>query len=245
MIIDIHSHLDRDTKTKEYKVDELLKDMEENNIDKRVVSTMFGSSVTDANNFIIEAIRKHPDRLIGCAVINPKLDDCIDEARRVCDIEEIKFIELDSLEHGYRPEKFDHNITPILEICNERNKIVKVFTGHGFWTMPDQWMYYFEHFPSLNVIFVHMGGSDFEYGTVDLIKENSRNNLYLDTSYETEIQALNRAFNELPKEVFLYGSNYPKNFTNLSILKLIDLGLDKKLLDHVFYKNAKKLLNIE
>lgn len=39
MIIDFHAHLDRDPITKEYKVDELLKDMEDNHIDKRVIST--------------------------------------------------------------------------------------------------------------------------------------------------------------------------------------------------------------
>lgn len=243
MIIDIHSHIDRDPFTKEYKVDELLEDMKKNNIDLRVVSTMFGASIASANDFIIKLVNEHSDRLIGCAVINPKFDDCVEETKRVCSYKEIKMIEFNSLEHGYRPEKFEYNIIPILEECQKTNKIVKVFTGHGFWTMPDQWMYYFNKFPDLKVIFEHMGGSDFAYGTVDLIKE-SREGIYLSTSYESEIQPLVRAFTELPKEIFLYGSNYPHNFTNLSILKFDDLNLDKETLDCIFYENAKKLLEI-
>ena len=92
MIIDFHAHLDRDPITKEYKVDELLKDMEDNHIDKRVISTFYGSSISAANDKIVELVKQYPDRLIGCAVINPKLDDAVEEAKRVAEIPQIRMI---------------------------------------------------------------------------------------------------------------------------------------------------------
>ena len=49
MIIDFHAHVDRDPITKKYHVEELLQDMEENNIDKRVISTFYGASIAAAN----------------------------------------------------------------------------------------------------------------------------------------------------------------------------------------------------
>ena len=110
MIIDFHAHLDRNPITKEYLVDELLKDMEDNNIDKRVVSTFYGTSISAANDKIVSLVREYPDKLIGCAVINPKLDDSVEEMERISKYKEIKMIEFNSLEHGYRPEKFAYNI---------------------------------------------------------------------------------------------------------------------------------------
>lgn len=244
MIIDFHAHVDRDPITKEYHVAELIQDMDENNIDKRVISTFFGASISDANDKIVELVRAYPDRFIGCAVINPKLDDAVEEAKRVASFDEIRMIEFDSLEHGYRPEKFAYNIDPILTICEEHHLIVKVFTGMGPFTMPDEWTYYSKRFPNVTFVIEHMGGSDYTYGTVDLCKEEINQNLMLETSYETEVPALNKAFKELPADIFLYGSNYPSNFTKLSILKYKSLNLSDELKEKMFYKNAQKLLGI-
>ena len=246
MIIDFHAHLDRDPITKQYHVDELLQDMKDNHIDKRVISTFYGSSIAAANDVIVELVRKYPDQLIGCAVINPKLDDAVEEAKRITQFKEIKMIEFNSLEHGYRPEKFAYNIDPILEICRENHLIVKVFTGQGFYTMPDQWVYYSKRFPEVTFVIEHMGGTDYTYGTVDLCKEDPADigTLMLETSYETEVPALNRAFSELSPDLFLFGSNYPSNFTKLSMLKYNSLDLSEELKEKMFYKNAQKLLGI-
>ncbi len=245
MIIDFHAHLDRDPMTKEYDIFGLLQDMEENKIDLRVVSTFYGASISAANDKIIECVRQFPNRLIGCAVINPKLDDAVDEVRRISEYSEIKMIELNSLEHGYRPEKFAYNIDPILEICEEKGLIVKLFTGQGFYTMPEQWFYYTHRFPKVQFVILHMGGSDYTYGTVDFCKESGTENLMLETSYETEVPALHKMFKELSADRFLYGSNYPENFTNLSIMKFNSLELTAQAMDKIFYRNAQRLLKLK
>ena len=247
MIIDFHAHLDRNPISKEYLVEDLLRDMEENNIDKRVVSTFYGASISAANDKIVELVQRYPDKLIGCAVINPKLDDSVDEMRRIAEMEEIKVIEFNSLEHGYRPEKFAYNIDPILEICEAKGLIVKVFTGHGFFTMPEQWVFYSKRFPKITFVIEHMGGTDYTYGTVDLCKEKTSEigTLMLETSYETEVPALKKAFRELNPDIFLFGSNYPSNLTKLSIMKYDSLNLSQELLEKMFYKNAQKLLEIK
>ncbi|WP_075876906.1 amidohydrolase family protein [Merdibacter massiliensis] len=244
MIIDFHAHVDRDPITKKYHVEELLQDMKENGIEKRVISTFFGSSIASANDKIIELVRQYPERLIGCAVINPKLDDAVDEVKRVSKFSEIRMIEFNSLEHGYRPEKFAYNICPILKVCEERHLVVKMFTGQGFYTMPEQWVYYTKQFSNVRFVIEHLGGSDYAYGTVDLCKEKENENLMLETSYETEIPSLNRAFSELSADRFLYGSNYPSNFTKLSIMKFNTLNLSDEFKNKMFYENAKKILNI-
>lgn len=244
MIIDFHAHLDRDPITKEYQVDALLADMEANHIDKRVISTFFGPSVSAANDKIVELVDAYPDRLIGCAIINPKLDDAVAEAKRVAAFPQIRMIEFDSLEHGYRPEKLAYHIDPILKICEARHLIVKVFTGQGCYTMPEEWTYYSRRFPKVIFVIEHMGGSDYAYGTVDLMQEKENANLMLETSYETEVPSLKRAFREVGADRFLYGSNYPSNFTDLSILKYHSLNLSDDLKNKMFYENAQRLLGI-
>lgn len=242
MIIDFHAHLDRDPITKVYKVDELIQDMKENQIDQRVISTFYGSSISCANDKIIELVKEYPNKFIGCAIINPKLDDAIEEVKRISEFKEIKIIEFNSLEHGYRPEKFQYHIDPILDICQEKGYIVKVFCGHGFYTMPEQWVFYSKRYPKITFVIEHMGGTDYTYGTVDVCKEEK--NLMLETSYESEVPALNRVFRELENDVLLFGSNYPDNFTNLSMLKFESIELSEETKSKMFYLNAKKLLKI-
>ena len=242
MIIDFNAHLDRDPITKKYKVNELLLDMEENGIDKRVVSTFYGKNISLANDEIIDIVRMYPEKLIGCAVINPKLDDSVEEMKRIARYSEIKVVEFNSLEHGYRPEKFAYNLIPIFNIIESKDLIVKVFTGAGFYTMPDQWAFYSRKFPKITFVIECMAGEDFRYGTVDLMKEEK--NLMMETSNETEIPAINKIFRIISHDRLLYGSNYPDNFTKLSIMKFEDMELSDESRNHIFYENARKLLNI-
>ena len=174
--------------------------------------------------------------------MNPKLDDAVAEAKRVAACKEIRMIEFNSLEHGYRPEKFRYHIDSILSICEAHHLIVKVFCGQGFYTMPEQWVYYAQRFENVTFVIEHMGGSDYTYGTIELLKEGKLKNLMLETSYETEVPALKKAFRELPSDLFLYGSNYPDNFTKLSIMKYDHLELADELKERMFYRNAADLL---
>lgn len=242
-MIDFQAYISWDPITRSYDVDELLRDMDENKIRMRVITALNGEGTKKQNDFTRKLVLDYPDRFIGCATINPKEMDCLDEVDRILKMSEFMMIELHSLEHGYRPEKYQHHLDPIFEMCRDAQSIVKVFTGHGFYTMPEQWIFYSHRFPTLPFVFEHMGGTDFSYGTIGLITPT--NNLYVTTSYETEMQPLMLAFEQLPIDKYLFGSNYPLNFTDLSILKYDILKLNNTQKEHLFEKNAQKLLNLE
>ena len=104
MIIDYHAHLKWDRETNSYDTEACLKDMEENCIEKRMVSALYGYSVREQNEAVERMVREHPDQIIGCAVINPKERDCVEEMERVASCGCFKAIELDSMEHCYYPE---------------------------------------------------------------------------------------------------------------------------------------------
>lgn len=243
MIIDFHAHLKRDMVTKVYDVDDCLKDMKDNNIDKRVISTLECKTITDQNNFIIDLVKKYPDKLIGCASINPKLDDCVDEMKRLTKYpEEIKVIEFNTWEHGYLPERYEYHLNQIFEIIQANHLVVKLFSGWGARSMPQQWTKYLKKFPDIKFVILHIGGIDFGYGAIDFIRDMP--NALTETSDQTEIQVLHKAFDQLKPEKLLFGSNYPEQITKCSIDTFDVLKLTDEYREAMFYKTATSLLKL-
>ena len=192
MIIDYHSHIKWDRDTNQYDTAALLQDMEENQIDKRVVSALAGFSTREQNSAVAELVKANPDRIIGSAVINPK-------------------------ERGY------------------------VFTGWGCRTMPAQWAYYAKRHPDMTMVLLHMGTTDFGYGCVELVPQYE--NLMVETSCMYEFPILRKAFSQIPKERFLFGSHYPDKLTVCSVHTFDLLKLPEELKECMFCKNAERLLS--
>lgn len=239
VIIDIHAHVKRDPETHNYLEQELLDDMNKNNITSRVVSAFEGKSILDQNNYISDFVSRYPDQLIGCAVINPKEDHSIEETRRVMKLPGIKMVEFNSIEHGYYPDSCQ-NIDPILEILEENNIPVKVFTGIGARSMPQQWAVHAKRHPNLTFIFLHIGCFDYGYSCVDVALENE--NVLVETSNQYEVQVLRKAFSILPKEKLLFGSSYPTVLTKSSVNVFDMFHLEKDYLESIYHKNAADLL---
>ena len=84
-IIDYHAHLGWDQKRDVYLGNELLEDMDQNGIEKRLVSALYGYGINEQNDAVAELVKAHPDRIIGSAVINPKERNCVDEVKRIID----------------------------------------------------------------------------------------------------------------------------------------------------------------
>lgn len=241
MMIDYHSHIKWDRDSNQYDTGALLKDMEENHIDKRVVSALAGFSIKEQNDIVAELVKAYPDRIIGSAVINPKERDCVMEMERIASSGYFKTIELDSLEHCYYPETMPV-LDTIMEIAAAYHMPVNVFTGWGCRTMPAQWAYYAKRHPNMMMVLLHMGTTDFGYGCVELVPQY--HNLMVETSCMYELPILRKAFHQIPKERFLFGSHYPDKLTVCSVHTFDLLKLPADLTAGLFYKNAERLLGI-
>ena len=108
-------------------------------------------------------------------------------------------LEFNSVEHGYYPDACS-GIEDVLAVAEERRVPVKVFTGIGSRSMPQQWLGHVRRHPDLVFLFLHMGCFDYGYGCVDLGKEIP--NIYLETSNQYEVQILKKAVTSLPKDVY-------------------------------------------
>lgn len=242
MIIDFHAHLLRHPVKKQYDLDDLWRDMDENGIDVRMISALEGKSIADQNDTVARLARSHPDRLLACAAIDPKQDDCIEEARRVAGIREIRALEFNSWEHGYLPERYAHHLDPIFDIAEEAGLPVKLFAGWGARSMPHQWAQYAHRHPGVTFVVLHIGGIDFGYGSIDLVRDTP--NMMFETSGQTELQVLRKAFADVSADRFLFGSNYPEHFTRCSIDTFDVLDLPEETRAAMFYGNARKLLRL-
>lgn len=236
-MMDIHSHIKREGNT--YFIDELLQDMDRFQVDKRVISDMRVDNIQCGNQAVIDLVKQHPDRLIGCALLNPSLSTIMEDVRHACASAEIQMVEFNSYEHGYAPDNCPI-LDEVFEILNQAHMPVKVFSGIGAKALPHQWELYTKKYPELPFIFLHMGCFDYGYSCVDIVKRNP--NAYIETSNQYEMQILRKAFQQLPKEKILFGSSYPERFTRNAI-EIFDLfDLDASTRQAYFHENAYALL---
>lgn len=241
MIIDYHSHLGWNREDNTYETQQLLEDMEENGVDIRMVSALYGYSTAEQNAAVAKLAQDNPDKILACAVINPKERDCLAQMREAAESGIFRAVELDSLEHCYYPEVCP-NIDEIIDIATEHNMPVNCFTGWGPRTMPAQWTYYAKRHPDMRMVLLHMGTTDFGYGCVNLVGQYD--NVWVETSCMYEFPILRKAFRQIDKERFLFGTHFPHKFTRCSIDTFDLLHLPEDLKRCMFYENAKNLLNL-
>ncbi|MGX8851418.1 amidohydrolase family protein [Amedibacillus sp. YH-ame10] len=236
-MIDIHSHIN--LLDGELDFDELLTDMDRYSIDKRVISYLAYDEIQKYNHLIADAIKKYPDRFVGCAIINPCLCTALEDIKDALSMPYIKMIEFNSFEHGYYP---DHCATldSIFEEINKHKLPVKIFSGLGAKSLPQQWVRYVEKYPDINFIFLHMGCFDYGYGCIDMVKKYP--NALVETSNQYELQILRKAFEQLPSQKILFGSCYPERLTRsaIEVFELFDIKEDD--LYKIQHENAQSLL---
>lgn len=237
MIIDIHSHIRKDADGQQEQ--KLLLDMDKNGIDFRVVSALEGWSVEAGNQYVSELVSRHPERLAGCAVIDPKQSDCREIAKKALELPGMEMLEFNSVEHGYYPDGCS-GIDAVLEVAEEKKVPVKVFTGIGSRSMPHQWLGHVKKHPNLTFIFLHMGCFDYGYSCVDIAGEMP--NIYLETSNQYEVQILKKAVTKLPKEKLVFGSSYPERLTKCSLDVFDMFHLDEIYQEYLFGKNGARIL---
>ena len=239
MIIDIHAHLPRDNN--KYLRDQLLIDMKKNNIDKRVVSVTQGSSIKEMNKEASEFSEAYPNKIIGCAYINPKLDTAVEDIKHALSLPGIKMVEFNSFNDGYYPDS-EPNVIKVFDEISKYNIPVKVFVGLGAFSLPHQWEFIEKKYPSIKMIYLHMGCFDYGYSCVDIVNRNE--NAFIESSNQYELQIFKKALNKLDKSKIVFGTMYPERLTSngKDIFDLFELS--KEELDLIFSDNAKRIMNL-
>lgn len=232
------------------KVEELIEKMDEDGVDISVVLNIATKpeQETNVNNFAISLL-EHP-RIIPFGSVYPGSDTSLSEIDRLCDagIKGIKF----------HPEYqwfdvLDESVYPVYEMCGKLGMIVSFHSGGDvgfkapFHSDPERLQRLCEMFPETTFVFAHMGGYNMWDDCAKIYTYHE--NMYLDTSIINTVDIIEnetakRIIDNVGTDHILFGSDMPWARASHSKTKLEMLGLSDDELKKIYYKNAKRLLNI-
>jgi len=250
-IVDADTHLQElRTDPKAIDSEELLRRMDRSGVDKSVVwlQPPYDRDIGRENRGIFEAVRRHPDRLLGFGWVNPRLG--LEKARQ-----ELKRCLED---YGFYGIKFngaqdDYQIdTPaVLELVAEVVERKRVIAFHVGGDSPDnthpfRFARIVRHFPEGNFLMVHMGGAAFpplSQAAIEVAQKQP--NVWLVGSAVTET-AIIQALKEVGPEKVCFGSDTPFFLMHVQVAKYRALLADfpKGYVPKVMGENILRALGI-
>ncbi|MDM8516717.1 amidohydrolase family protein [Desulfobacterales bacterium HSG16] len=280
MIIDFHTHLfskriraERESffpgepafkllydspRSKIVGADELVRQMDEDGIDKSVI---FGFPWTDPaiyireNDFIMEAVSRYPDRLIGFGCFDPCHEKAGEEAARCLDHGLSGIGELAIYQSGIDQEARDR-LEPVMDICRKKDVPVLIHTnepvGHMYpGKSPNTLSQIYKtakRYPDNRIIFAHWGGGIFFFLLLKKEAGDVLKNVWYDTAaspflYQPDI--FKHAM-RLPgcREKILFGTDYPLLKSPRYFKELEKSGIAKSDIELICGTNAAKVLKI-
>ncbi|HEX9987694.1 MAG TPA: TatD family hydrolase [Chloroflexia bacterium] len=278
MIIDFHTHifsdemrgsrsdyleqdswfatLYADPKHRLASAEDVVASMEAAGVDRTVIMGFpwhKGSTCREHNDYIIDAVRRFPDKLIGFACIQPldardaqELDRCLSAG--LMGLGELgpdgqKFDIEDRWVLQASVEVLQHHKRPLLVHSSE--PIGHTYAGKGQ-TFPWRLLKLAQNFPELQIVLAHWGGGLPFYELMPEVREATRN-VYYDSAASTYLYSFDIfpvVASLIGHERLLWGTDYPL----LSQAKFLDRvrssGLAPGQLDAVLGGNAARLLRL-
>lgn len=201
---------------------DLIAAMDEEGVDRSVV---FGFPWRSAdrfrrqNDYIMEAVAAHPDRLTGLACFDADHPAAPEETRRCLSGGLAGVGELAFYESGITADKLEH-LAPVMDICREKNALVLIHTnepvGHDYpGKSPNTLSQIYalvRRFPQNRIILAHWGGGLLFYALLKKEVREALRNVYFDTAaspflYDAAIWET--AARIVGPDKILFGSDYP------------------------------------
>ena len=205
------------------------------------------------NDYLIESVRRYPDKLIGFACVQPldakdahELSRCLEaglmglgelgpDGQRF-DIEDRRVLEASA-------EVLQHYDRPLLTHASE--PMGHSYAGKGK-TFPWKLLKLAQNFPDLTLIFAHWGGGLPFYDLMPEVGELLRN-VYYDTaatSYLYRFDIFPVAARLVGADRILWGTDYPLLSQAKMLVRIRESGLDDAQLDAILGDNAARLLRL-
>jgi len=279
MIIDFHTHifskkirqnrekhflsepafklLYRPSKSKLVGVSELIRLMDEQSVDQSVV---FGfpwknsDIFREENDYILDAVKRYPNRLIGLCCLDPFNKFAVNEVIRCLDQGLSGIGELAFYESGIDETVLD-KLAPLLEICHEKDLPALIHTnepvGHIYpGKTPNTLSQIYnlvKRFPENKIVLAHWGGGIFLYNILKKEVKESLKNVYFDTAaspflYDPQIYRF--AIKLAGKNRILFGSDFPLIEPVRYFKEMKKAGLSKSEMDSICGKNSATLLEL-
>jgi predicted TIM-barrel fold metal-dependent hydrolase len=219
----------------------LLEQMDSAGVD-RAVACPIHEHITvynrEGNDYILNAVRRYPQRLIGFATVNPWYGQpAVQELRRALG-EGLRGLTLNSALQGY----FIHDqlVYPLIEVAAEFKTPVYFHTATPIFALPFQLAELALVFPQVNFIMGHLAAADFWPDAVPAAKQCE--NIYMETSIRSGVATIRQAIQELGSRRVLFGSDAPESDIGVELAKIRLVGLAAEDEQQVLGGNMARLL---
>lgn len=231
--------------------------MDEQHVD---LSVIFGfpwknpETITRHNDYIIEAVNRYPDRLIGFCCLDVHAINAEYETQRCIENGLAGVGELAFYQEGIDQNAIDA-LQPIMALCQENNLPIMIHTnepvGHNYpGKTPNTLKQIYNlvrRYPDNKIVLAHWGGGLFFFSLLKKEVKASLKNVYFDTAaspflYDAEIYRV--ALTIMGPEKILFGSDYPLISPTRYIKEVSSLGISQSDTDAMFGNNASHLLNV-
>jgi predicted TIM-barrel fold metal-dependent hydrolase len=213
-----------------------------------------GGLCREHNDYIIDAVERYPDRLIGFACVQPldardaqELERCIQRGLRGLgemgpdgqrfDIEDKRIM-------AATAEVLQQHDLPLLTHASE--PIGHAYAGKGQ-TFPWKLLKFVQNFPDLKVVLAHWGGGLPFFELMPEIRDSCRN-VYYDTAASTYLYSFAIfavAAQLVGAERILWGTDYPLLSQAKFLARVRATGLAAGELDAILGGNAARLLHLD
>lgn len=202
--------------------DQLVATMDEDGVDCSVV---FGfpwkteATCRENNDYVIEAVSRYPERLMGFGCVDVFSPKAAEEAKRCLDHGLVGLGELAFYQSGIDESALDR-LEPLMVQCQKRGRPVMIHTnepvGHPYpGKTPNTMAQIYRmirRFPDNPIILAHWGGGLFFFGLLKKDVTQALANVYFDTAaspflYRPEIFPIARDIAGIDR--ILFGSDYP------------------------------------
>lgn len=238
-------------------IEEIIEAMNQNGVD---ISVVFGfpwhqsDYFKQHNDYIIEAVRRYPRRLVGFCCVDPFHPEAPAEVERCLSLGLQGVGELAFYHSGFDEETLSR-LSPLMRLCNERKLPIMVHTNEPFGHQYpgkapirlSQIYNLIKRFPENHLVLAHWGGGILFYHLMKKEIKEVFTNVYFDTAaspflYDSRIYAI--ASQIVGPEKILLGSDYPLLEPKRYIDAMAQLSLPEPDQKKICGLNAAKLLGL-
>ena len=236
---------------------ELVAQMDAEGVDKSVVFGFPWSSLETSranNDYVLEAVQRYPERLLGLACLTPCGEEAAAEVERCLDAGLAGVGELAFYQCGIE-ECHLGDLAPIMALCRARQAPVMIHTnepvGHIYpGKSPNTLKQIYDlvrRFPSNAIILAHWGGGILFYNLLKKEAKAALQNVWFDTAaspylYDPAIYAI--AAQTVGSDKILFGSDYPLLPPRRYFKEMHDAGLGTAERVAVCGGNAARVFNL-
>ncbi len=236
---------------------EIVAAMDDQGVDKSVIFGFPWKTLDTArqnNDYVLEAVSRYPDRLIGFCCVDATLPRAADEVTRCLDGGMAGVGELAFYENGIDGDALSR-LAPVMAVCEAADRPVLIHTnepvGHAYpGKSPNTLAQIYglaERFPRNRIVLAHWGGGIFFYCLLKKAVRAVLANVWVDTAASPFLYtpAVYRYAAELlgPEKILL-GSDFPLIRPERYMKEMADAGLTGAAISGICGGNARSLLSL-